>query len=131
MPWSRALLSTFLFLPACGSSTGPSTPSYQITVAQTAVRSGVGGDYLRDVTLHVTGASDAAAGVGVNFQFTAGSVAPLPLVTNPNGDVTLTWTIPAELMLPGRTHSLGFCAHASGGSCSIDLNNEPVVRVTF
>jgi hypothetical protein len=131
MRWSNVLLPVLLLLPACGSSTGPSTPSYRVTVARATVRTGDGGAYLRDVTVHVTGAGGAAAGVGVGVQFTTGSVAPLPLVTDANGDATLTWTIPASQMLPGRTYALGFCARASGASCSVDLNGDQVVRVTF
>jgi hypothetical protein len=131
MRWSHVLPPALVLLPACGSSTGPSTPSYHVTIAQTTVRSGEGGAYLRDVTVHVTGADGAAAGVGLLVQFTTGSVAPLPLVTDANGDADLTWTIPASQMLPGRTHSLGFCARASGASCSIDLNGDQVVCVTF
>jgi hypothetical protein len=124
-------LSAFILLSACSDSSGPSAPPYMVQVTQTAVRTGDGGEYLRDVSVRVTSAGEAVAGARVAFQLTAGSGAPLPLTADVSGDVDLTWAIPASQRIAGTTHSLGFCAHPTGASCSIDLNGNEVVRVTF
>jgi uncharacterized lipoprotein YbaY len=133
MRLSPVLISAVILLAACGSSTGPSAPTYQTAVAQTTVRhDNITGDYLRDITVHVTSAGVAApAGVAVSYQLTEGSVAPLPLVTDASGNVSLTWTIPVLLTSTGQSYHLGFCARAAGSQCSIDMNGVEVVHAAF
>ena len=129
---SRVSLPVALLLLGCGSTSGPSAPTYQTTVAATSVRHDRAGNYLRDVTVHVTLRGGAAVpGLNVSVQSTGGDVAPLPLVSDAAGNAMLTWTIPVALTTAGHTYALGFCAHAAGAQCSIDLSGDEVVHAAF
>ena len=82
---------------ACGSSTDNSKPSSPYNIAVISQVGGGGGanPYVTAFTLEVTLKSDGSvqSGVRVVTQVTAGDVAPLPLDTGVDGQVSGTWAI--------------------------------------
>lgn len=121
---------------ACGSSTDNSKPSSPYNIAVISQVGGGGGanPYVTAFTLEVTLKSDGSvqSGVRVVTQVTVGDVAPLPLDTGVDGQVSGTWAIQPADQSPGATETMAFCAAPPGSHlCDTNLNGPNVITVTF
>lgn len=122
---------------ACGSGTdssGPPPSPYNVAVISENESGGSGQVYNDVIVYEVTDKSSGAvvSGATVVTQATAGSVAPIPLVTAANGRVTATWTIEVADQTSGITHALATCAPEIGGAvCKTKFGDPQTVRVTF
>lgn len=122
---------------ACGSGTdssGPPASPYSIAVISENGSGGSGQVYNDVIVYEVTDKSSGAvvSGATVVTQATAGTVAPIPLVTAGNGRVTATWTIEVADQTSGITHALATCAPEIGSAvCKTKFGDPQTVRVTF
>ena len=130
----RVLQLLPLLLVACGTSTTPTSSLYHVAVVSSPTHTNMAGDYIRDVTLLVTGVGTGqpATGIGIRVAVTGGSVASTSLISGSTGEVALTWTIPAAATTPGTVYSLAFCALNPGeGFCAVDVNGPDVIKAAF
>ncbi len=111
----------FLLMPAlatlsCGDGGSPD-PGDQLVIGRTGNNqvAAPGAELAQDVGVRLTRGGSPQSGVTITFSTTEGTIAPTQVVTNSNGEASVSWTLPSGGTIP----------RAVAANASIEGNNVP------